>query len=148
MATLERHIAASPDDVFGVLADGWSYSNWVVGASHIRAVEAGWPAVGTRIHHASGNWPLTLDDETRVEAVDPGRSLVLTARGRPLGEARIELTLEPEGTGTRVRMHETPVSGPGAWLHNPLSELVLARRNEESLSRLAAIAERRTTPGS
>jgi len=147
MAQVDRHVAAAPDEVFAVLADGWSYSNWVVGASHIRAVDAAWPAAGSTLHHASGNWPLTLDDETRVETLDPGRSLVLLARGRPLGEARIELTVTPEDGGTRVTMTESPVSGPGHWLHNPVSEFLLAKRNEESLARLAAIAERRTTPG-
>jgi uncharacterized protein YndB with AHSA1/START domain len=147
MATVSRQIAAAPDDVFAVLADGWTYSNWVVGASHVRAVEAGWPAVGSKLHHASGNWPLALQDETEVESVDPGRSLVLTARGRPLGEARIELTLEPRDGGTRVTIAESPTSGPGHWLHNPVSDGLLALRNTETLTRLAATVERRTRPG-
>ncbi len=44
MATVHAHIDASPDSVFAVLADGWHYSNWVVGTSHVRAVQADWPA--------------------------------------------------------------------------------------------------------
>ncbi len=30
-------------------------------------------------------------------------------------------------------MYEAPVAGPGKWLHNPLTEALLARRNSESL---------------
>ena len=41
---------------------------------------------------------------------------------------------------------ETPVKGPGARLHNPISEAVLRRRNVECLLRLAAMAERPTEP--
>ena len=147
MATVTRHIAAEPTAVWKVLADGWSYSNWVVSASHIRAVDAAWPAAGSTLHHSQGAWPLTLDDEARVEVSKPASELVLVARGRPLGEARVELGLDAEDGGTRVTMTENPLSGPGKWAHNPLSEALLRRRNTEALARLAAIAERRTTPG-
>jgi uncharacterized protein YndB with AHSA1/START domain len=145
-ATVERHIEASPAQVFAVLADGWSYSNWVVGTSHMRAVDSRWPAVGATLHHAAGAWPLVIRDESVVEQVEPDRRLVLTARGRPFGEARIELALQAQASGTRLRMVEVPVSGPGRWLHNPLTEALLVRRNVESLARLAALAERRTEP--
>jgi hypothetical protein len=70
----------------------------------------------------------------------------MLARGRPLGEARVEMTLEPRDGGTDVTMTETPVSGPGQWFHNPVNEAILARRNVEALARLSAIAEHRTTP--
>lgn len=146
MATVSREIATDPDGVFAALSDGWLYSNWVVGTSHMRAVEAAWPAAGTRLHHASGAWPLVMRDETVVEEVDPGHLLVLLARGRPFGQARIRIELAPSGAATTVTMHEVPVAGPGKWLHNPLTEAVLTRRNVESLARLAALAERRTQP--
>ncbi len=54
MATVSRVVAVTTADLFAVLSDGWTYSGWVVGTSHIRAVDAAWPAVGARIHHASG----------------------------------------------------------------------------------------------
>jgi hypothetical protein len=112
----------------------------------MRAVEAEWPAVGSRLFHASGVWPVTLRDETRVEELVAGERLVVTARGRPFGEVRVELHWRAEGDGTRVEMGETPVSGPAQWVHNPLSEAALVRRNVESLARLTALVERRTTP--
>jgi uncharacterized protein YndB with AHSA1/START domain len=146
MSTVTRLINASPGEVFSVLANGWLYSNWVVGTSHMRAVDRDWPARGSTLYHASGVWPLVLRDESVVEEVTPERSLTLTAKGRWLGQARIALELEPDGDGTRVTMHETPVGGPGKWVHNPATEAMLTRRNVESLARLAAIAERRSEP--
>jgi uncharacterized protein YndB with AHSA1/START domain len=146
MATNTAHIAASPQDVYAVLANGWAYSNWVVGTSHMRAVEADWPAPGSRLFHAVGSWPLLARDESLVVDLEPERRIALIARGRPLGEARVVIELADDGAGCLVTMHETPVSGPGKWLHNPVSEAVLVRRNTESLARLAAMAERRTVP--
>lgn len=146
MAVNKVHIAASRDRVWDVLAEGWNYSNWVVGTSHMRAVEDGWPAVGTKLFHASGPWPLMTRDETEVEQCTPGRSLVLTARGRPLGEAKISIELSDDGDGSNLTMTETPSAGPGKWLHNPALEAVLVRRNTEALARLAALCERRTVP--
>src|SRR5689334_24869383 len=113
MATVKCYIAAPPSAVFAVLADGWGYCSWVVGASHMRAVDASWPEQGSRLHHATGAWPLLVKDETVVEGVEPGRSITLLARGRPLGEARVIIEVQPEGAGSRVIMHETPVSGAG-----------------------------------
>lgn len=146
MATVTRVIAASPAQVFAVLADGWSYSNWVVGTSHMRAVESSWPAVGARVHHATGIWPSVVRDETVVEVMRDEQALTLLAKGGPLGNARVVIELTAQGDATRVSMLETPTSGPGKWLHNPVAEAVLTRRNVESLARLAAIAERRTHP--
>ena len=146
MATVTATIHTSPEAVFAVLADGWLYSNWVVGTSHMRAVEANWPAVGSRLHHAAGVWPAVARDESVVEELEPNRRLVLTAKGRPLGEARVVIELEASGAATLITMTETPVAGPGKWAHNPLSEAILVRRNVEALARLAALAERRTEP--
>jgi uncharacterized protein YndB with AHSA1/START domain len=146
MATVAVTIRASPAEVFAVLADGWAYAGWVVGASHVRAVESGWPAAGSRLHHASGSWPVVMRDETRVEQVDPGRRLVLLACGGGLGDARVDLSLVPVGSQTRVTMVEEPVSGPGKWFHNRVADAALHRRNSESLARLTCLVERPTSP--
>jgi len=148
VATVERHIAALPTEVFAVLADGWLYSGWVVGTSHMRAVEAEWPARGSRLFHASGVWPAVISDITVVEDVEPDERLVLAAEGGPLGGARIDLRLEPDGDGTKAHMTEHPVRGPGKWAHNPLFDAAIARRNTEALQRLAYLAEKPTSPPS
>jgi uncharacterized protein YndB with AHSA1/START domain len=146
MATTSTHIDATRQEVFAVLSDGWLYSNWVVGTSHMRAVEADWPAVGSKLFHASGAWPLVARDETEILACEPGVRLALQARGRPFGVADIELRLTDDGDGCQVTMSETPSAGPGAWVNNPVNEAILLRRNIEALARLRAIAERRTAP--
>jgi len=88
MATVSATIRATPAPVHAVLADDWAYAGGVVGASHVRAVQADWPAVGSRLFHASETWPLLMENDTRVEQVDPGRRLVLLAHGGRLGDAR------------------------------------------------------------
>jgi uncharacterized protein YndB with AHSA1/START domain len=139
-----RDIAASPQQVWDVLANGWTYSQWVVGNSRMRAVAADWPAPGSKIHHSVGIWPVLLDDEAEVEESEPLRKLVLHAKGRPFGGARVILTLSEIPTGCRVVMEEYPISGLGKILPSGLSDLAALPRNTETLKRLAFIAERRT----
>lgn len=147
MATVTRTLSVPPEQVWEVLSDGWRYSNWVVGTSHMRAVDTDWPATGTRLLHASGVWPLVLRDSTDVVASEAPRRLELIAHGGALGDAHITLTLRPVGDGTEVEMVEEPVRGPGKWLYNPVADAVTKRRNVESLARLAALAERPTAAG-
>ena len=143
MATTTRLINAHPDRVFAVLADGWTYSDWVVGTVHIRDVDPNWPEVGSRLHHKAGPWPLSLHDKSEVLAMEPGRRLRLNAGLWPLGEAVVDIHLEPAGEGaTKVIMHEDFERGPLLAVRNKLNDLVLHRRNIESLRRLADIAER------
>ena len=66
MSNNVRLMACSPEDVFAVLADGWLFPTWVVGASRMRKVEEAWPQVGSRLHHSFGVWPALLNDETTV----------------------------------------------------------------------------------
>ena len=133
---------ASPDEVMAVLEDGWLYGLWVVGASHIRDVDAGWPKPGTRIHHAVGVWPFLLKDHTEVRAYEPGRRLELLARGWPIGEAWVSVEVAPSGSGSRITLGERVVSGPGKVIR-PLEALLIPPRNKEALSRLVALAEGR-----
>nr|WP_221377930.1 SRPBCC family protein [Actinoplanes polyasparticus] len=143
MAIVQRTVQAPPDRVFAVLADGWTYSDWVVGTVHIRDVDPNWPEVGSRLHHKAGPWPLSLHDKSEVLAMEPGRRLRLNAGLWPLGAAVVDIHLEPAGDGaTKVIMHEDFEQGPLLAVRNKLNDLVLHRRNIESLRRLADIAER------
>lgn len=146
MAMTSMFIEAAPRDVFAVLADGWTYSNWVVGTSHIRAVDETWPAPGSRLHHAVGVWPFMTRDQTTVESVSPDAEIVLLASGSRMGSARVTMTLEAQDGGCLVTMTETPTSGPAKWAHNPMQDAVLHRRNRESLNRLRATVQRFTAP--
>jgi uncharacterized protein YndB with AHSA1/START domain len=142
--TVSATLPASPAAVFDVLADGWSYAGWVVGATHVRDVDDGWPAVGTRIHHSVGPWPLELHDVTTVTAVDAPRLLELDARLSPVGAARIRLELAADGPErTTVRMSELVEHGPARLLPRSVQALVLIPRNRESLTRLGHLAAAR-----
>jgi uncharacterized protein YndB with AHSA1/START domain len=136
-------VATAPQRVFDQLADGWLLPLWLVGAAHIRAVDPGWPAVGTRVHHSVGIWPVLISDTTSVVAVEPPRELVLHARIWPVGEARVGMTMREDGNGTCITMTEAAASGPAWWFENPLQRWWLKHRNAESLARLAAVAEKR-----
>lgn len=152
MVAVSRHIQAEPSKIFSILADGWTYAGWVVGTSHIRAVDANWPEPGSRMHHAVGPWPLVIRDTTTVSELSPDRHLLLRARIWPAGEADIDLRLDADAPGTAaagtdapgtlVTMTETPKGGLLRYL-GPLSAGLLRARNTESLGRLAAQAEHR-----
>ena len=144
MASNERRISATPEQVFAVLADGWLYPTWVVGASRMRAVDATWPAPQSRLHHSAGVWPLLLNDETTLLEWQPPRRMKLEAKGWPLGTATVELDVTSEGTTScRVRITENPSRGPGALVPKPVSDALIATRNTETLRRLAYLVEGR-----
>lgn len=143
MSTTSRPVSATPEQVWSVLADGWLYALFVVGAARMRDVDAGWPAVGTRLHHSVGTWPLLIDDTTEVLEVEEGRRLLLLARGWPAGQAHVEITLAPRGTDTVVTIVEQATSGPAALIPKPLQDVQLHVRNVETLRRLAFVVEGR-----
>lgn len=143
MSTTTRTVSATPEQVWEVLADGWLYPLFVVGASRMREVDDTWPAVGSRLHHSVGTWPLLIDDTTEVLEVDEGRRLLLKARGWPAGEAHVEISLEPSGDATVVTMVEDATAGPGLLVPKPARDVQLHWRNVEALRRLAFVVEGR-----
>jgi len=143
VSTNTRLMQATPDQVWEVLADGWLYPLWVVGASRMREVDDGWPAVGTRLHHSVGTWPLLLDDVTESVEQVPGSRLVLHAHAWPAGRATVTLRLTPVGTDTEVTIEEQATAGPGALVPRLVQDPMLAWRNVEALRRLAFLVERR-----
>lgn len=153
--------------VWNVLADGWLYGEWVVGASRIRDVDRNWPQAGSRIHHSSGLWPVLINDTTQVEVCEPERRLVLTARGWPAGEAKVDIRLTPvdfavnpdearrrgsgasagtgtpAGPGTEITILEDATSGPATLVPEPVRQALMVQRNKEALRRLGYLAEGR-----
>ncbi|KRE95539.1 polyketide cyclase [Nocardioides sp. Soil774] len=144
MSTTSRPIAATPEQVWSVLADGWLYPLFVVGASRMRDVDETWPAVGSKLHHSVGVWPLLIDDTTEVVEVEEGRRLALRARGWPAGEAHVDISLQPGNDATVVTIVEQAVAGPGALLPKAVQDPQLHLRNVETLRRLAFVVEGRT----
>ena len=142
MSTTTRIIHGTPDAVFDVLANGWSYSQWVVGAARIRQVTHGWPAQGTLIHHSVGAWPVLIDDTTTVRRSERPTLLELTVRAWPSGEGLVRITCRPEGADTHVTMEEDATKGPALLVPRPVRALLLDWRNREALRRLAILVER------
>jgi hypothetical protein len=140
--TISREVEAPVSAVWGVLSDGWSYATWVVGAARVRDVDPGWPARGSRVHHSFGMWPFLIQDFTRVENVTEPTELELTARGWPVGEARVHVSVRANGpVGSVVTITEDAVSGPGRLVPPLLRHLLIGPRNRETLHRLALLAE-------
>ncbi len=143
MSVNSRLVNASPEVVWEILADGWLYPLWVVGASRVRDVDETWPAEGARLHHSVGAWPVLLDDNTEVVECKPGSYLKLRARAWPMGEAAVTLRISAVGATSEVHIEEDAVSGPGSFIPSPLRNAGLHWRNVETLRRLAYLAEGR-----
>ena len=136
----------TPEEVFGVLEDGWLFAVWVVGASRIRDVDATWPKADSKIHHSVGSWPLLIDDTTGVVEIDPFRSVRLRARAWPAGEADVFIEVQQIPAGCRVTITEDAVKGPGVLVPQPILDVLLNWRNTETLRRLAYLAEGQHRP--
>jgi uncharacterized protein YndB with AHSA1/START domain len=145
VATNERFMALSADQVWDVLADAGGYGDWVVGSKRIRAADASWPAPGARFHHTIGVGPLALNDHTESLEAQAPRLLRMRAKARPLGTAKVTMELEPQPGGTLVRMTENPDGLSSVLSLNPLVQLATKVRNAESLSRLERLALRAAT---
>ena len=113
MSTTTRSVSATPEQVWEVLSDGWLYPLFVVGASRMRDVDESWPAVGAKLHHSVGTWPLLIDDTTEVVEIEEGKRLLLLARGWPAGQAHVDISLQPDGDTTVVTIVEDATAGPG-----------------------------------
>lgn len=136
VATNTREMPVPPEQVWAVLADAEKYHKWVVGAKEVRSSEGHWPAKGARFHHTVGIWPLHVRDQTSVLESDSPTSLVLEAKVRPFGKARIDLELFASAGGTQVAMTEEPSAPFIARIARRLLDPVIYVRNGEALRRL------------
>lgn len=141
-AVVRRRIDSTPDRVWAVLADGWVYPSWVVGASRMRDVDGHWPEPGSKLHHSVGLWPFLINDRTEVLEAQPSRRLRLKAHGWPAGAAEVLIELEAAGGGTEVTIREDAVEGAATLVPGPVRQLTVVPRNREVLRRLAFLAER------
>ncbi len=141
MATNHRLLHVTPERVFAVLTDAAAYADWVVGSDSIRSTDPEWPAVGSRFHHRVGVGPFKVADHTKVIENNPPHKLVLHARARPVGTAKVTMLLEPAEDGTWVTMNETAGDPLSRLAINPLTDWMIHLRNREALRRLARVAE-------
>jgi len=136
VVTVQRMTTAGPDAVWAVLADGWRLASWVVGAARVDAVDAAWPAVGTRLRYGIGGWPVVLPGSAAVTACSPGRELALHGR-TPFGGVDVRVRVDD---GELV-ITEDVVSGPARLVPARLRAAGIGARNVETLRRLALLAE-------
>lgn len=141
MARSQLAFAAPPSAVWAVLSHPPHYAYWVVGSSEIREWDGDWPAPGTRFHHRIGAKPATLADHTEVIEAEPPNRLVLRAKARPLGCARVEILIESHPAGSLVTMIEDPDVPLAGILVPPPVHTLIRLRNGESLRRLRRLAE-------
>lgn len=141
MAVVTRKFSCPPTNVIEVLADGWLYPTWVVGASRMRHVDETWPHVGSSLHHSFGIWPAVINDSTTVTAWNPPTQMSLEAHGKPFGSAAIDIDILPKGPGCLVTLTEDVVSGPSALVPKIARTPATVVRNAEALRRLAYVAE-------
>jgi uncharacterized protein YndB with AHSA1/START domain len=135
-------IDAPPERVWAVLADPFSYDEWVVGTRKIRGADPGWPTVGARLHHTVGIWPLQIKDTSVVLESDEPRRLVLRAKVRPAGVLRVEIDLTPVGDVTELEIQEYVEGGP-LRLTGKLGDAGAQGRMEIGARRLKQIVESR-----
>jgi hypothetical protein len=106
-------------------------------------VDANWPAPGSQIHHKAGPWPISLHERTVSLECEPPRRLVMRPRLWPLGEATVCITLtDADARRTRILIEEQFTAGPLLSMRNRIDDMLLNRRNAESLRRLADVVER------
>jgi NAD(P)-dependent dehydrogenase (short-subunit alcohol dehydrogenase family)/uncharacterized protein YndB with AHSA1/START domain len=136
------HVDAPPERVGQVLAEPQNYPRWVVGAKSFRGSDKAFPAPGSRFHHSVALGPWSLKDHTEVLESELPSRIVLAAKARPLGTARVELSLAASRGGTEVTMEETPADRMSSLLtDNPVAEVALRLRNAEALTRLKRLVE-------
>ena len=76
-------------------------------------------------------------------AVQRRLKLLVDARGWPIGNARVEITVEATADGSLVSMAEDVSDGPARLVPQPVRVAGIDLRNRETLRRLALLAEGR-----
>lgn len=147
MVTNRLDIRATPDEVFDVLADGWNYAAWVVGAKTIPHVDPGFPAAGSCFQNRVRNGFRGIDGVTEVVTANRPRTLRLRASVGRVAAADISFELEPISGGTSVTMHESPIGDRPFSVIGRRSAPLLRVRNAECLWRLKCVVEERSEHG-
>ena len=120
---VERHLDASPRDVFDFLTDAARYATWMGRSCELD------PRPG-------GIYRVEIDDRMvalgEYVEVDPPRRLVFTWGwvGDPLvppGSTTVEIALAPDGDGTSLTLRHTGLPGDAVAIHRDGWELYTGR---------------------
>jgi ribosome-associated toxin RatA of RatAB toxin-antitoxin module len=137
MVTSRRWVPAAAATVYDTLIDADRYPEWLVGARHVR-VTTNWPESGSSFEHEVGAGPFEVHDVTTATGGDPGHTLDLRVRARPMLEADVHFEIRAEDRRScEVVMVEQPV---GRFrVIAPLVAPLIRLRNDRSLERLASL---------
>lgn len=137
-ASRHRHVDASPEDVWDVLADFGALARWAPDVDHSCLLRDGELDTGLARRVQVGRNALV---ET-VAAIEPGRRLAYRIEGLPpvLRHVANEWVLEPRGAGTEVSITSTVDAGPRPpqRLIARLAAVRFARASESLLAGLTA----------
>lgn len=144
--TVSRNVDAPPGAVMAVLVRAETFPVWVVGPGRVVSIDPDWPGVGAGFTHETGRGPLKVRDRTTLQHLDADNGRIsLLAAFRPAGRAAIQIHVVPHGRGSRIVMHERPISGPGSWLPAALYLPLLHARNVLALARLERLVREAPT---
>ena len=141
MAINRIEVAASPEAVFDVLDDPFSYADWVVGTGEITEADPEWPRVGSSFDYRIGFPPAVWRGSTEIVAYEQNR-LVSLRTLLPIGPVVIHIEIETTEAGSCVTLTE----GPELRLMQQALDPGLHVRNAQTLANLKALVEGRT-PG-
>ena len=66
--------------------------------------------------------------------------MTIRPKGWPIGEARVQLTVEEHRRGCKVTIVENAIAGPGSYVPDLLMQPAIWVRNRETLRRLGWVA--------
>jgi len=140
--TTSLDIAAPPARLLTWLLHAPAFPLWVVGPGRVVEVDDEWPSPDAGFTHETGRGPLHYRDRTVLRDLDmaTGR-VVLEAKVRPLGLALIQLHVTDSHGGSRLVMHERPVSGPAARIPTAIYRPALRLRNKLAMHRLRRLVD-------
>jgi hypothetical protein len=132
-------IPAPPDDVWAVVEQIHTHTQWMADAERITFVGPQMQGVGTEFDCLTVIGPLRTTDRMRVTEWEPGVAMGIEHRGAVVGRGRF--TLDAAGSGTRFCWREV-LTFPW-WMGGPVGERVakpvLERVWRGNLERLRAL---------
>ncbi len=142
---VEVSIAAPPRQVWEVISDTRRYAEWVVNTDEVVSTTSDVADVGVTYEERNTvAGPIKSRSSWRVESVDPGRHTVHVGTGISIVKwMRLELTLAPEGDGTRYvhAFRYEPALGPLGPLVNAALKPSVSRDMRRTAQALKELCE-------
>lgn len=140
-----ERIAAPPEHVWSMICDTRRYAEWVENTDQVVSASAEHAAPGVTYEERNTvAGPLKGSSRWVVDSADPPHHAVHSGEGIAIVKGlRLEMTLEPDGDGTRYvhRLIYTPALGPLAPIVNLVLRPSVQRATRRSVANLKAICE-------